>query len=102
MTKPSSRPSVQTRIARLRHKVLAVSDAGAQLQRLARKISQEQRKAVIHIDGKKAAVIISYTEYEQIELLRTQQMKAEVLEQLIALIARHARQASLGHTTPTA
>jgi PHD/YefM family antitoxin component YafN of YafNO toxin-antitoxin module len=85
-------PSFQTRINRLRYKFLSIPQASQQLQTLARKIIKEQRRALIHIDGKKAAVLISYDEYQQIEQLRTQQMKFDALQQLNALITRRSGQ----------
>lgn len=83
-----STPSVKTRIDRLRHKFLSITQAGQQLQAIARKIIKEQRRALIHVDGQKAAVLIPYAEYQQLEKLRTQQMKTDVLQQLESLVAR--------------
>lgn len=75
-------------------KFLSISQVSHQLQTLARQIIKEQRRVLIHIDGKKAAVLITYAEYQQIEKLRTHQMKAAALQQLAALISRRSTQAS--------
>ena len=73
-------------------KLLIISQANHQLQTLARQIIKEQRRALIHVDGKKAAVLITYEEYQHIEKLRTQQMKLDALQQLNALITRRSGQ----------
>lgn len=73
-------------------KFLSISHLSHQLQALTRQVSREQSRALIHMDGKKAAVLISYEEYQQIEKLRTQQMKTDVLQQLNALVARRTGQ----------
>lgn len=73
-------------------KLLIVSQASHQLQILAQQIIKEQRRALIHVDGKKAAVLITYEEYQQIEKLRTQHMKLDALQQLNALITRRVGQ----------
>lgn len=73
-------------------KFLSISNVSHQLQTLARQIIREQRRALIHVDGKKAAVLITYEEYEQIEKLRTRQMKVDALQQLNALITRRSGQ----------
>lgn len=73
-------------------KFLSVSHLSHQLQTLTRQVTKEQSRALIHVDGKKAAVLISYAEYQQIEKLRTQQMKKDALRQLNALIARRTGQ----------
>ena len=73
-------------------KFLSISRLSHQLQILTRQVSREQSRALIHMDGKKAAVLISYDEYQQIEKLRTQQMKTDALQQLNTLIARRSGQ----------
>lgn len=73
-------------------KFLSIHQVNHQLQALARQIIKEQRRALIHLDGKKAVVLITYEEYQQIEKLRTQQMKTDVLQQLDSLVARRTGQ----------
>ena len=73
-------------------KLLIVSQPSYQLQTLARQIVREQRRVLIHVDGKKAAVLITYEEYQKIEKLRTQQMKLDALQQLNSLITRRVGQ----------
>jgi PHD/YefM family antitoxin component YafN of YafNO toxin-antitoxin module len=92
MIKQQSAPCLQTRIDRLRHRFLSIPHASQQLQTLARQIIKEQRRALILVDGKKAAVLITYEEYQQIERLRTQQMKLDALQQLNELITRRSGQ----------
>ena len=61
-------PYIQTRIARL--------------HALSRWVNAQQGRAIIHVDGRPTAVLVTYAEYNQLEKLSTAQMKQRLLTQL--------------------
>ncbi len=71
-------------------RIIAVSAVEGQLKRLAHWVSRRQGRAVIRLAGRPAAVLISYREYEEMDKLRTQAHKSELLDKLQRLRARSA------------
>jgi hypothetical protein len=71
-----------------RRRCVSVTPTDRTLQALARWVEKEQGRAIICLDGKKAAVMLTYTEYEQILKQRTEQMKGELLQKLEAITKR--------------
>ena len=63
-------------------RVQLVPGHGQQLDVLSRWVTSRQGRAIIHIDGKPAAVLVTYHEYNALEKLRTTAMKTELLHQL--------------------
>ncbi len=71
-------------------RIIAVSAVEGQLKTLAQWVSRQQGRAVIRLAGRPAAVLLSYREYEEMEKLRTQAHKSELLDKLQRLRARPA------------
>ena len=63
-------------------KIVSIPTADHRLKSLARWVNRQQGKAIIRIDGKKAAVLVTYAEYEEIEKLRSQNLQLKLLQQL--------------------
>lgn len=72
----AGRPRAKTR------RYLTITPTDPRIQALARWIDKEQGRAIIRLNGKKTAVVLTYAEYEAIEALRTQHMKGELLQKL--------------------
>lgn len=58
------------------------------LDNLSRWVMSQQGRAIIDIDGKPAAVLVTYSEYTFLEKLRTGAMKTDLLNQLDTLHER--------------
>lgn len=81
----AGRPHAKTR------RYLTITPTDSRIQALARWIDKEQGRAIIRLNGKKTAVVLTYAEYEAIEALRTQHMKEELLQKLERVGKRHLR-----------
>ncbi len=66
-------------------RIISVSRVDVQLKALTRWVSSKQGRAIIRMAGRRAAVLISYREYEEMEELRTQAKKAALLGKLTDL-----------------
>lgn len=66
-------------------RIISVSRLDEQLSKLVRWVCDKRGRAIIRIAGKRAAVLISYQEYEEMQKLRTQTTEVELLEKLKTL-----------------
>ena len=63
-------------------RIISVSRVGDQLRELTQWVRSKRGRAIIRIAGRQAAVLISYQEYEEMQELRTQASKVELLDKL--------------------
>jgi len=72
-------------IAHLRQRIRRVEllpGCDERLGQLSRWVNTQQGRAIIHINGRPAAVLVTYTEYRQLEKQRTTEMIEQLLTQL--------------------
>lgn len=72
-------------IAHLRQRICRVEllpGCDERLGKLSRWVNTQQGRAIIHVDGRPAAVLVTYAEYRQLEKQRTTEMKQQLLTQL--------------------
>ena len=72
-------------------RIITVSRLDGQLRELARWARDKRGRAIIRIAGRQAAVLISYQEYEEMQAMRTQASKVELLEKLKVLLSTTRR-----------
>lgn len=53
------------------------------LHALCRWIAASQGRAILHVDGRPAAVLLDYGAYNRLEQLRTEESKGQLLAQLL-------------------
>lgn len=63
-------------------RTISVSRVGGQLRELTQWVRSKRGRAIIRIAGRRAAVLISYQEYEEMQELCTQASKIELLDKL--------------------
>ena len=71
-------------------------DQDRRLHALSRWVNTQRGRAIIHVAGRPAAVLVTYTEYSQLEKLSTTRMKQRLLTQLQEIRARIDRQRRAG------
>lgn len=73
-------------------KTVTSSEAKSRFGELVKWTTENQDKVIVKLYGEPTAVIISYTEYEEVEKLRKREQKRKVLEALDALREEVRRQ----------
>jgi PHD/YefM family antitoxin component YafN of YafNO toxin-antitoxin module len=66
-------------------RIISVSRVDGQLKTLTQWVSRKQGRAVIRLAGRRAAVLIPYREYEELQKLRTKVNKVQLLDKLKSL-----------------
>lgn len=80
---------------RLRQRFCQVAlhpDQDRRLHALSRWVNAQRGRAIIHVDGRPTAVLVTYAEYNQLEKMNTAQIKQRLLAQLQDIRARQSGQ----------